>query len=175
MNLRPFQPGASPCGTACPLEWAAPAFAVPMGEPIPMTLPAGSVLHGMSYARDDIPYASSQGYFTLRDHHGQGYRLPNGRVMFQFWECGNWAPATIMETSNAHPMGQLLGAPAPHQQPWTASPLASLRAYRDSGIVMVQPDDPYRDAGGAIPPVPLPSSLTLMIGSLVCLFLLRRQ
>lgn len=94
-GLEPFEPGSSPCGDACPIGWAAPAFGVPEGNPVRMMLPAGAVLDGMSYARDGIPYASGQGYYTTRDMPGEGYLLPDGRLFFRFDACGNWAPAIL--------------------------------------------------------------------------------
>ena len=92
-TLRPFTPGGSPCHDDCSLTWAAQAFGVPVGEPVAMVLPAGSILGLMSYAKQGAPFVDRRGYITLRDHAGIGYPLPDGRTMFRVEDCGNWTVA----------------------------------------------------------------------------------
>lgn len=93
-QLVPFYPGGSPCNGDCSLEWAAAEFQVDLGTPVPLTVPEGSIITHMSYARDGEPYVSGQSYITVTEHYGEGYVLEDGRIMFKFEECQNWSIVT---------------------------------------------------------------------------------
>lgn len=58
-----------------------------------MTLPEGTFLSAMSYASEGVPGTSQGSYVTVSEHHGIGYELADGTVMFQFAECLNWSVA----------------------------------------------------------------------------------
>lgn len=168
-TLRVFEPGASPCGDACPLEWAAEAFDVPVGTPTRRTLPAGSVLDGMSYAVNGVPYTKATGYVTDRPHEGEGYRLPDGRVFFRFDACSNWAPARpavapIFPAPLALPASSLAATP-------TFVVGGGGRSYRDPPLVPLPPPVPPP----APPAVFLPPSGWLSVTGFFLLFLLRRR
>lgn len=90
-----YTPGGSPCAGACSLEWAQEHSGVPDGEPAFMTVPGGSYVEWMSYAKDGKPYATRKPAIFADDETGQGYWFQdedgNARLMFKLDECQNWA------------------------------------------------------------------------------------
>lgn len=97
-TVRLYTPGGSPCAGACSLEWAAAEFGVPVGEPRPMTVPAGSFVYKMSYAKGGKPYWFRDSAIFSGDQPGVGYEVTDesGRIMWmvKIDECENWALVT---------------------------------------------------------------------------------
>lgn len=185
MILRQFNPGHAPCNGACKLDWAAGQAGVPVANPVPIMLPAGSVLSGMSYAKQGTPYwDSGAAYFTAKAHHGVGYRLPDGTLFFRFDACGNWSRAIYREEAlNVHPQTQRPSwtSPAqnlsvPGQQLWANSRLVEVGSCCASVLHV----DDGSGAGGTtvVPAVPLGSSGLFMLTFLLiwpCLRLFTRR
>jgi len=88
-----YTPGGAPCDGACEYEWAVDEFGVPKGQPERMTVPAGSIVRKMSYARDGVPYAMGYSAILAEDQSGEGYRFEQDGVhyiMFKLDVCQNW-------------------------------------------------------------------------------------
>lgn len=95
-----YTPGGSPCAGACSLEWAQEQAGVPEGEPTFMTVPAGSYVEWMSYAKEGKPYDTRSAAIFADDETGQGYWFRDGqgnmRLMFKLDECQNWAVVKLV-------------------------------------------------------------------------------
>ncbi|MEM8958288.1 MAG: hypothetical protein AAGC86_10780 [Pseudomonadota bacterium] len=100
-----------------------------------MTLPSGTFLSAMSYARDGVPNTSQGSYVTVSDHHGIGYELPDGAVMFQFSECQNWSIAHPSSTGTLP--GQQFTNTSSSGSGWV--PLFTPVGFSGGGDTFVQP------------------------------------
>jgi hypothetical protein len=183
MQLRPFHPGTNPCNDACSLEWAVDAFGVEqllLVAPTAITLPAETILSGMSYAKRNEPYYSAQGYYTIEPLTARGYHLHGSTWFVQIDACNNWTIATIVETFDGRALSvhdehrpEIFSTAAPNQQSWSHPWVASSCFDCGSNSIVVIHDDFDRHVDGTIPPIPLPPTVTLLIGALLCLFLSR--
>ena len=93
-TLRPYTPGGAPCAGACSYAWARERFGVPVGEPHRLTIPQGSVVSQMSYAKHGVPYTFAERAMLAEDEPGQGYMFEVEGVpymMVQLDACANWA------------------------------------------------------------------------------------
>lgn len=97
-TVRLYTPGGAPCAGVCTLEWAAAEFGVPVGDPVPMMIPAGATILKMSYGKNGQPYWMSDSAVFADDQPGQGYEVEiDGTTywMVQIAECQNWALVLI--------------------------------------------------------------------------------
>ena len=90
-TLAEYTPGGSPCAGACTQPWAVAAFGVPDGDAMPMTIPRGSIIRHMSYAKGGAPMHERPATVMARDEPGIGYPLGDGRWMVRLQACMNWA------------------------------------------------------------------------------------
>lgn len=112
-----------------------------------MTLPSGTFLSSMSYASGGVPNTSQGSYVTVSEHHGLGYELPDGAVMFQFSECQNWSVAHPSPT--AIPAGQQFTNTSTDGSGWV--PLFTPVGFSGGGGSFVQPTS-FFDIAQTSPP-----------------------
>lgn len=116
-TVQMYTPGGAPCAGACEQGWAESRFGVPHGEPKRMTIPAGSMVVQMSYAKDGVPYAVNMSAMLAEDEPGEGYAFERDGVTFWMVKldvCQNWAvmlPPVVWDSPE--PAGDTL------RQPWT--------------------------------------------------------
>lgn len=103
-TLTPLTPGGAPCNATgvevCPQDKSAAAFGVPMGEPVRMTVPAGTVFpEGLTYAKDGTMLVDRRARILSVDSPGEGYAYTDEegvtRFFFKFDRCANWGPAEL--------------------------------------------------------------------------------
>ena len=89
-----YVPGGAPCAGACTYEWAARTADVPVGDPAPLIIPAGSVVEWMSYAKAGQPLWETRPMILGTDQPGIGYWFKRGSEWLLFARldaCRNWA------------------------------------------------------------------------------------
>jgi hypothetical protein len=178
-TLTPWEPGASPCAGACSHEWAMAQTGAPDGEPVPLTIPAGTPIGWMSYARDGQPFGLDyHGRPTLRDLAAMGYPLGNGWWLVRIAECGNWAKvwlgggamdptgAMLREAGvpeSARPTAPPPGVPNPPGPTVTITDPPRVPVDREPPPDRERPDRKPPD----VAPVPLPASGGLLAAALM--------
>lgn len=93
-TVQMYTPGGAPCAGACEQGWAESRFGVPHGIPKRMTIPAGSMVVQMSYAKDGVPYAVNMSAMLAEDEPGEGYLFERDGITFMMVKldvCQNWA------------------------------------------------------------------------------------
>ena len=179
-TVRLYTPGGAPCAGACTLEWAAAEFDVPVGEPVPMVIPAGTMITKMSYAKDGKPMWLTESAVFAEDQPGQGYEVEIDGVtywMVQIAECQNWAlvqlPGFAMDLPG-QPSIWTVSAPPPFYTPpgtpWTPPVVCTFGCTPPPcGSACEPPPGCEKDCTPQPPAVPLPAafwSLLLGLGAL---------
>lgn len=110
--VRLYTPGGAPCAGLCALPWAADAFGVPVGQPRLLTIPAGTLIVWMSYARDGVAHATRDNAAFADDQPGQGYPVEGTPYwIVQINECQNWALVILpMSPIGSEPNRSQIGA-----------------------------------------------------------------
>lgn len=118
-----------------------------------MSLPEGTFLSAMSYASGGVPKTSQGSYVTVSEHHGIGYELADGSVMFQFSECQNWSVAHPSQT--VPPPGQQVANPILAGSDWVPliAPLGFFGGGGSDGQTFAQPSQivAFRDQTSVSP------------------------
>lgn len=155
-----YTPGGAPCDGACGYEWAVNAFDVPEGEIKRMSVPAGSIVRKMSYARDGVPYAMGYSAILTTDQSGEGYEFEQDGVryiMFKLDVCQNWAVF-----ADPLPEPVVYGGPGPVVEPvWTPSE-PPWRPMDPVPVVWVPRVPPTVSEPPPVSPVPVPAAAWLL-------------
>lgn len=175
-TVEPYTPGASPCAGVCSQSWAEAAFDAPGGDPIPITIPAGTYIVHMSEGRAGKPHALLNfGRALASDEPGIGYPIGDGLWMVRLDICLNWAvvrmPATMTPAPTTYTAGPAARPAAYAGRPlgrWHPAPLITTRSRRCERHADA-PETP-----GTPAPVPLPASLPLLALALGALLSFRR-
>lgn len=164
-----YTPGGAPCAGACDQEWAEKRFGVPHGEPKRLTIPAGSMVSQMSYAKDGVPYAINMTAMLAQDEPGEGYLFETDGITFMMVKldvCQNWA--VMLPPAVAVPFAKTSVGPQTEalRQPWTPPAWGG-----GGGIVHTPPDGPPVIVEPPVEPpqpspVPLGRSILMLIMAL---------
>lgn len=181
-TIRLYTPGGAPCAGVCTLEWAAAEFEVPMGEPVRMTIPAGTTIVKMSYGKDGQPYWMSDSAVFSEDQPGQGYQIEGTDYwMVQIDECQNWAVVMLPSygmTLPGQPSIWTVSAPPPGYrppgEPWTPPVVGCLFGCTPPPCRGCEPP-PDCETGCEPPPsaVPLPAAVWSLLAGLTALGLVK--
>lgn len=167
-TLALYTPGGSPCDGACTYDWALDQSGVPAGEPVRMVIPEGTIVEGMSYAREGEPYWMPYSAILAQDEYGEGYyfeRDGQTLMMVKLDSCQNWAvmrpaPASINYATST--------------QRVTAQRTATFeRSYDVFTFTTPErvPEHPYVPDDPHVPAIPLPEPIGLLLGALSILAL----
>jgi hypothetical protein len=194
-TVRLYTPGGAPCGDACTYEWAVKEFGVPVvpeGQWVALVVPRGAITERVSYAKDGVPYWTSETMMFEVEAPARGYSFldENGETlwMVQLYECGNWEVVrfedNVTQVFTSSP-GSVLTTPEPPAHRFTPS-------FPSTQIVTEDPCFPFDDCDpeppceiNCEPPcvvdcepppvVPLPASGWLLLTGLAVLFRTLRQ
>lgn len=113
-TVTPYIPGGAPCNGACTQPWAEALAGAPGGDARAMMIPAGTLIHGMSYGRVDAdgvrrPHWTERPMRLSTDQTGRGYAFEatDGRLlhMVRLDECENWTLVEMPAPDIAAPGG----------------------------------------------------------------------
>jgi len=175
-TLQVYIPGGAPCAGACSYEWAQKEFEVPYGEPQIMTIPAGSLVIKMSYAKNGVAYWQLDTRAFGNDEEAIGYYFvdeASGRrlAMVRIASCQNWAVVHIVQPSlpvllTDKPSQPLFGNP-PNSPP--SAPPFDWPIWPDRPIEPIAPPPVVIPPPVEVPPVtavPLSPSIWFLLAAL---------
>jgi len=192
-NPQPFIPGGSPCNGACTQEWATEFADVPDGELEPVILHPGDLIYWMSYARDGVPYYSTNTMEVATEIPltGVGYTFERAGVKYLFVKiaaCQNWA----VVLRNPIPPSSLFDVPVPSESIFEANSTVFSSPFSDFGLItssiftttvitetvtdIIREPCNCGDISPEIPaPIPVPASVLLYITGILGLTAFMRR